>query len=84
MCRSLDHRIFDTNARSRFTRYLDYYKGVNTFRWPGIEKGLNMPSTKYHFRWCRSTLTYTMNDVYETKKMQEIKNIINRIKDSVG
>lgn len=61
MCRSLDGQIFHTQAWNRFTRYSDYYKGLHTFYWFGLERGLNMPPINDHFHWCRSTMTYQID-----------------------
>ena len=58
MCRSLDGQIFHTKAWNRFTRYSDFYKGLHTFSWFGLEQGLNLPPINDHFHWCRSVVTY--------------------------
>ena len=58
MCRSLDGQIFHTKAWNRFTRYSDFYKGLHTFSWFGLEQGLNLPPINDHFHWCRSTIVY--------------------------
>ena len=61
MCLSLDQQIFHTKAWNTFTRYSDYYKSNHTFKWFGLERGLNMPPITDHFHWCRSTLTYQID-----------------------
>ena len=69
MCRSLDHQIFHTKAWNTFTRYSDYYKGKHTFTWFGLERGLNMPPINDHFHWCRSTLTYIIENYKNMKNV---------------
>ena len=73
MCRSLDGQIFHTNAWNRFARYSEYYKGMHTFTWFGLERGLNMPPINDHFHWCRSTLTYQTDLTRE-----EINKLMNK------
>lgn len=62
MCRSLDGQIFHTKAWNRFTRYSDFYKGLHTFSWFGLEQGLNLPPINDHFHWCRSVVTFQTDD----------------------
>ena len=83
MCRSLDGQIFHTKAWNRFTRYSDFYKGLHTFSWFGLEQGLNLPPINDHFHWCRSTVTYIIETMNETERMQEIKKMYG-FKKAVG
>lgn len=79
MCRSLDGQIFHTKAWNRFTRYSDFYKGLHTFSWFGLEQGLNLPPINDHFHWCRSVVTYDIFD-YATE-MKMFRTLMSHVSD---
>ena len=62
MCRSLDNQIFYVNKENTFQRYSAVNNAVVTVTCKGLVQGLNMPPINDHFHWCRSTLTYQIQE----------------------
>ena len=62
MCRSLDGQIFHTRKWNVFERYSEFYQSLHKFSCKGMQIGLNLPPLTDHFHWCRSTVTYQVEN----------------------
>lgn len=66
MCLSMANTLFYTNDYNDFWRYTDDTKGLSHFRVFGLVQGVNLPPISNHFHWCRSTITYQIDNIFNT------------------
>lgn len=66
MCLSMANALFYTNDYNDFWRYTDDTKGLSHFRVFGLVQGVNLPPISNHFHWCRSTITYQTDKIFNT------------------
>lgn len=62
MCRSLDGQLFWVNKENVYRRYSALDGGEVTYRSFGLVQGENLPPINNHFHWCRSTVTYLIDE----------------------
>lgn len=65
MCHSLDGQIFYINKENVFNRYYGETQKelrIQEIKCNGLILGLNLPPISHHFHWCRSTITYLVED----------------------
>ena len=81
MCRSLNNQLFYVNDWNRFQRYSDSDKKNVPYTIFGLELGINLPPIANHFHWCRSTITYLIENEEvinlarnKNKERRDIKN----------
>lgn len=80
MCHSLDGQIFYINEENEFNRYYGETKNdlrIQRVKCKGLVIGLNLPPISHHFHWCRSTITYLVEDY--KKYSLEYKDITNKM-----
>lgn len=68
MCRSLDLQLFYINDWNHFERYSETHKKHIRIDLFGLMRGVNLPPITDHFHWCRSTITYDIDNILEAKK----------------
>ncbi len=61
MCKSLNGQIFNTKDKNVFRRYSDSQKGIIEYEIDGLVEGINLPPINDNFHWCRSTITYQVD-----------------------
>ena len=74
MCSSLNGQIFNTKKTNIFKRYSDYHKQVIEYEIEGLVEGINMPPITDNFHWCRSTMTFQVEDISEEQSEEKIKS----------
>ena len=62
MCEGLNNQLFYVNDWNRFYRYSDIDKRDVLYNVYGLEIGVNLPPINNHFHWCRSTITYQLEE----------------------
>lgn len=62
MCKSLDGQIFNVHDWNEFKRYSATNDTIVKYRVYGMILGVNLPPIDDHFHYCRSTITYQVND----------------------
>ena len=62
MCESLNNQTFYLTEINKYKRYSDIDKRIKTFHTRGLVLGDNLPPITNHFHWCRSTITYQIED----------------------
>lgn len=62
MCEGLNNQLFYVNDWNRFYRYSDIDKRNVLYNVYGLEVGVNLPPINNHFHWCRSTITYQLEE----------------------
>lgn len=62
MCEGLNNQLFYVNDWNRFYRYSDIDKRDVLYNVYGLEVGVNLPPINNHFHWCRSTITYQLEE----------------------
>lgn len=62
MCESLNNQIFKLSEMNVYQRYSDGDGKVITYHTKGLVKGENLPPINNHFHWCRSTITYQLEE----------------------
>lgn len=62
MCKSMDNMLFFVNDINKFYRYSDFDKRNVLYTVKGLELGVNLPPINNHFHWCRSTITYQLEE----------------------
>lgn len=72
MCRGMDNMLFYVNDWNKFYRYSDVDGKDVLYTCKGLEQGINLPPITNHFHWCRSTITYQLEE-----------NIANMVKDNI-
>lgn len=71
MCLSMNNMLFNVNDWNEFTRYSDVDKRLVKYKVFGLENGVNLPPITNHFHWCRSTITYLINNQREIEHIKE-------------
>lgn len=74
MCSSLNGQIFNTKKTNIFKRYSDYHKQVIEYEIEGLVEGINMPPITDNFHWCRSTMTFQVEDTSEEQSEENNKS----------
>lgn len=64
MCDTLNNQIFKLNDWNTYQRYSEEDKRIITYKTFGLEVGANLPPINNHFHWCRSTITYNIDNKY--------------------
>lgn len=77
MCESLNNQIFDLDKVNTYQRYSDYDKRIVTYTTKGLVVGENLPPISNHFHWCRSTITYLIDNEKEVNHIRENIKIAN-------
>lgn len=77
MCESLNNQIFDLDKVNTYQRYSDYDKRIVTYTTKGLVVGENLPPISNHFHWCRSTITYLIDNEKEIEHIRENIKIAN-------
>lgn len=72
MCQGMNNMLFNVNDWNRFYRYSDLDKKDVYYVVKGLEIGINLPPINNHFHWCRSTITYQL----ENSVAEHIRNNI--------
>lgn len=62
MCKGMDGMLFYTKAWNRYYRYSALDKRDVLYTTFGLKAGENLPPINNHFHWCRSTITYLIDD----------------------
>lgn len=62
MCKGLDNMLFYTDDWNRYYRYSDLDKRDVLYTTYGLKVGENLPPINNHFHWCRSTITYLLDE----------------------
>lgn len=62
MCRSLDGQIFNVHDWNEFKRYSATSGTTVRYRVYGMIPGVNLPPIDDHFHYCRSTITYQVEE----------------------
>lgn len=62
MCEGLNNQLFYVNDWNRFYRYSDIDKRDVLYNVYGLKIGVNLPPINNHFHWCRSTITYQLEE----------------------
>lgn len=62
MCQTLDNQIFNINEMNVYQRYSEADKRIVTYHTKGLVQGENLPPINNHFHWCRSTITYQLDE----------------------
>ncbi len=62
MCESLDNQLFYLDKMNTYQRYSDVDGRMVTYHTKGMVLGENLPPIMNHFHWCRSTITYIIDD----------------------
>lgn len=62
MCESLNNQEFYLDRMNIYQRYSDYDKKQVTYYTKGLVLGENLPPIMNHFHWCRSTITYQVDE----------------------
>lgn len=73
MCEGLNNQLFYVDDWNNFYRYSDIDKKDVLYNVYGLETGVNLPPINNHFHWCRSTITYQLEE-------QIANNVRNKIK----
>lgn len=73
MCESLNDQIFYVDKMNVYQRYSDIDKGIVTYHTKGLVLGENLPPIMNHFHWCRSTITYLLDDEVAETVRENIK-----------
>lgn len=76
MCSGMNNMLFNVNDWNRFYRYSDVDGRDVFYTVKGLEQGINLPPINNHFHWCRSTITYQL----EESIAEDVRNSINYIK----
>ena len=58
----MNNMLFYVNDWNRFYRYSDIDKKDVLYTVKGLETGINLPPIDNHFHWCRSTITYQLDE----------------------
>lgn len=66
MCLSMANMLFYINDWNEFRRYCADIDGMATYRVFGLVQGINLPPIMNHFHWCRSTVTYQIDNIFNT------------------
>lgn len=85
MCQTLDNQIFLIDDWNTYSRYSDTDKRNVIYKTYGLKVGENLPPINNHFHWCRSTISYQLdNKSQKTYKYNDItkrwisKSLVNR------
>lgn len=62
MCETLNNQIFKIDEMNIYQRYSDIDKKIVTYHTKGLIIGENLPPINNHFHWCRSTITYLLEE----------------------
>ena len=62
MCESLNNQVFKIHGINKYTRYSDADKRKIVYITKGLRIGDNLPPINNHFHWCRSTITYQVEE----------------------
>lgn len=62
MCNTLNNQQFYLNKMNIYQRYSDIDKRIITYQTQGLVQGENLPPINNHFHWCRSTITYLVDN----------------------
>lgn len=62
MCESLNNQIFNVNDWNTYQRWSAADDRMVVYKTFGLEVGANLPPINNHFHWCRSTITYQVDE----------------------
>lgn len=62
MCNGMNNMLFYVNDWNKFYRYSDMDDRDVLYTVKGLEQGINLPPINNHFHWCRSTITYLLEE----------------------
>lgn len=62
MCQTLNNQIFYIDKLNTYQRYSDMDKKIITYRTIGLVQGENLPPITNCFHWCRSTISYLLDE----------------------
>lgn len=62
MCKGMDNMLFYTDDWNRYYRWSDLDKKDVLYTTFGLKVGENLPPINNHFHWCRSTITYLLDE----------------------
>ena len=74
MCASLNGQIFNTKDTNVFRRYSDSQKNIVEYEVEGLVEGINLPPIDDNFHWCRSTMTFQVEDTSEEQSEENNKS----------
>ena len=75
MCASLNGQIFNTKDTNVFRRYSDSQKNIVEYEVEGLVEGINLPPIDDNFHWCRSTMTFQVEDTSEEQNEEKTKSL---------
>lgn len=82
MCETLNNQIFNVNDWNTYQRWSAADDKMIVYKTFGLEVGANLPPINNHFHWCRSTITYQIDENRQrlNKKIQtwDEKNAIKK------
>lgn len=70
MCHSLNGQMFNVHDWNKFERYSESNGMVKKYKCYGLIPGLNLPPINDNFHWCRSTIEYIKNNIYEDNNIE--------------
>lgn len=73
MCRGMNNMLFNVNDWNRFYRYSDEDKKDVYYEVKGLQVGINLPPIINHFHYCRSTITYQLEESIANEVRKNIK-----------
>lgn len=62
MCNGLNNQVFNVNDWNEFYRYSAIDDRDVKYKVYGLEVGINLPPINNHFHWCRSTISYQLEE----------------------
>lgn len=65
MCKGMDGMLFYTDDWNRYYRWSELDKRDVLYTTFGLKVGENLPPINNHFHWCRSTITYLIDEETE-------------------
>ena len=73
MCETLNNQLFKLNGMNVYQRYSEIDKKIITYHTKGLVQGENLPPITNHFHWCRSTITYLLDENVANIARESIK-----------
>lgn len=73
MCRGMNNMLFNVNDWNKFYRYSDDDKRDVYYEVKGLQAGINLPPIINHFHYCRSTITYQLEESTANEVRESIK-----------
>lgn len=81
MCKGMDNMLFYTNDWNRYYRWSELDQKDVLYTTFGLKRGENLPPIDNHFHWCRSTISYLIDDksVQRIRDKTEYNKLVNKL-----